>query len=132
MQRTYPQIYKSTDRLLIKPEEISVSARDFVLSAKSEPSLLNELAYPSSRDAALIPSTARSTSSVAAPLPSHLQPLLGPSLDRAKQVLSKVLPDVKKVNILEEAQYVQDEGGFEHEQMLQSARRSFKRSTPTC
>lgn len=35
VQRTYPQIYKSNDRLLIKPEHIGVTARDFVLSAKS-------------------------------------------------------------------------------------------------
>ena len=35
VQRRYPQIYKSNDRLLIEPETIEVSARDFVLSAKS-------------------------------------------------------------------------------------------------
>lgn len=68
----------------------------------------------------MVPSTARSTSSVAAPLPDHLKPLLQSSLDSAKEALSKVLPDVHKVNILEEAEFVQPEGGFEHEQMLQS------------
>lgn len=36
VQRSYPQIYKSTDRLLIKPENIKVTARDFVVSQKSE------------------------------------------------------------------------------------------------
>lgn len=36
VQRRYPQIYKSTERLLIKPETIQVSARDFMLSAQSE------------------------------------------------------------------------------------------------
>lgn len=35
VQRKYPQIYKTTDRLLIKPEEIDVVARDFIISAKS-------------------------------------------------------------------------------------------------
>lgn len=35
VQRTYPQIYKTNDRLLIKPEEISVTARDFVISQQS-------------------------------------------------------------------------------------------------
>jgi SpoVK/Ycf46/Vps4 family AAA+-type ATPase len=35
VQRRYPQIYKTSDRLLIDPESINVSARDFVLSAKS-------------------------------------------------------------------------------------------------
>lgn len=36
VQRTYPQIYKTNDRLLIKPETIEVTARDFVISQKSE------------------------------------------------------------------------------------------------
>lgn len=36
VQRTYPQIYKTNDRLLIKPETIDVTARDFVVSQKSE------------------------------------------------------------------------------------------------
>lgn len=36
IQRKYPQIYKTTDRLAIKPEEIDVIARDFIISAKSK------------------------------------------------------------------------------------------------
>lgn len=39
VQRTYPQIYKTNDRLLIKPEEISVTARDFVISQQSASTL---------------------------------------------------------------------------------------------
>jgi SpoVK/Ycf46/Vps4 family AAA+-type ATPase len=35
VQRRYPQIYKSKERLLINPESIDVTARDFVISAKS-------------------------------------------------------------------------------------------------
>ena len=37
MQRAYPQIYKSNDRLLIQPESIDVQARDFVVAAKRAP-----------------------------------------------------------------------------------------------
>ncbi|GAA5891142.1 hypothetical protein JCM6882_006438 [Rhodosporidiobolus microsporus] len=103
VQRTYPQIYKTNDRLLIKPETIGVTARDFVLSQKN-----------------LIPSTARSTSSSAAPLPPQLVPLLQQGLDNAKTALAKVLPEVKKVSVLEEAEYVDEGGGFEKEQMLQA------------
>lgn len=40
VQRRYPQIYKSNDRLLLKPETINVELRDFMISVKS--------AYPSS------------------------------------------------------------------------------------
>ena len=35
VQRRYPQIYKSNDRLLLKPESIEVELRDFMLSVKS-------------------------------------------------------------------------------------------------
>ena len=35
VQRKYPQIYKRPERLVIKPEEIHVVARDFIISAKS-------------------------------------------------------------------------------------------------
>ena len=38
VQRRYPQIYKSTDRLLLKPESINVELRDFMISIKSESS----------------------------------------------------------------------------------------------
>lgn len=35
IQRRYPQIYKSDDRLLLNPETIGVQARDFMISVKS-------------------------------------------------------------------------------------------------
>lgn len=35
VQRRYPQIYRSNDRLLLKPETIGVQARDFMISVKS-------------------------------------------------------------------------------------------------
>ncbi len=36
VQRTYPQIYKTNDKLLIKPETIGATARDFTLAQKSK------------------------------------------------------------------------------------------------
>jgi ATPase family AAA domain-containing protein 2 len=36
VQRRYPQIYKSNDRLLLKPESIEVGLRDFMISIKSQ------------------------------------------------------------------------------------------------
>jgi hypothetical protein len=35
IQRRYPQIYKTNDRLLLEPESISVQAKDFMISIKS-------------------------------------------------------------------------------------------------
>ncbi|GAA5878836.1 hypothetical protein JCM1840_000730 [Sporobolomyces johnsonii] len=103
VQRTYPQIYKTNDRLLIKPETIEVTARDFVISQKN-----------------MIPSSHRSTSSAAAALPPQLVPLLTDSFENAKAALAKVLPEVKRPNILEEAEWVDENGGFEKEKMLQA------------
>ena len=41
VQRRYPQIYKSSDRLLIQPESIDVKARDFVIATKRAPTHLS-------------------------------------------------------------------------------------------
>ncbi|EGO27068.1 hypothetical protein SERLADRAFT_381230 [Serpula lacrymans var. lacrymans S7.9] len=35
IQRRYPQIYQSSDRLLLKPETIGINLRDFMISVKS-------------------------------------------------------------------------------------------------
>ncbi|KAF9449012.1 AAA-domain-containing protein [Macrolepiota fuliginosa MF-IS2] len=93
VQRRYPQIYKSTERLLLKPETINVQLRDFMISIKK-----------------LVPSSARSSSSSATPLPQQFVPLLGDTLEKVKSVISKVLPLEKKLSALEEAEF-EDEGG---------------------
>ena len=36
VQRRYPQIYKSNDRLLLKPEAIEVELRDFMISVNDK------------------------------------------------------------------------------------------------
>ncbi|KAI5120735.1 hypothetical protein M0805_006441 [Coniferiporia weirii] len=104
VQRRYPQIYKSSDRLLLKPETIGVQARDFMISVKK-----------------LVPSSARSTASSATPLPSQLVPLLEDMLQHTKQVIEKVLPLGKKRTALEEAEYEDegDEGALEREILMQ-------------
>ncbi|GAA96394.1 hypothetical protein E5Q_03061 [Mixia osmundae IAM 14324] len=104
VQRKYPQIYKTPQRLMIKPETIEISARDFVIAAER-----------------LVPSTARSNASPAAALPPHLACLLGPAFEAAKSALAGVLPARKKLNILEEAEYEDlNDAGFETEKFMQS------------
>ncbi|KAH9061999.1 AAA-domain-containing protein [Lactarius vividus] len=105
VQRRYPQIYKSNDRLLLKPETIEVKLRDFMISVKK-----------------LVPSSARSSSSVASPLPTQLVPLLSETLDRVKGVIDKALPVGKKRTALEDAEWEEEgeDGGLERELMLQS------------
>ncbi|OJT10605.1 hypothetical protein TRAPUB_12904 [Trametes pubescens] len=105
VQRRYPQIYKSNERLTLKPETIEAELRDFMISIKK-----------------LVPSSARSVSSTASPLPTQLVPLLQEPLDKIKEVINKVLPVSKKRTALEEAEW-EDEGSenaLEREIMLQS------------
>ncbi|KAI6008469.1 hypothetical protein EDC04DRAFT_3095303, partial [Pisolithus marmoratus] len=96
IQRRYPQIYQSNDRLLLKPETIGVSLRDFMIAIPK-----------------LVPSSARSTSTSASPLPAHLMPLLGDALERVKSAIDRVLPvSKKKRSALEEAEW-EDRNGEE-------------------
>jgi ATPase family AAA domain-containing protein 2 len=72
----------------------------------------------------LIPSSARSTASVAAPLPAQLAPLLRAKLERVKDLLTRILPTSKQRNALEEAEWEtgeSDDVGFEREMRLQGA-----------
>ncbi|KIY64424.1 AAA-domain-containing protein [Cylindrobasidium torrendii FP15055 ss-10] len=92
VQRKYPQIYKTNDRLLLKPDSIAVGLRDFMISVKK-----------------LVPSSARSSSSVATPLPPQFEPLLAESLEKAKTVLQRVLPMEKRLTALEEAEFEDDD-----------------------
>ncbi|KAL4075483.1 AAA-domain-containing protein [Scleroderma citrinum] len=105
IQRRYPQIYASNDRLLINPETIGVTLRDFMISIQK-----------------LVPSSARSTATAASPLPSQLVPLLGETFDQVKGALVKALPARQKRTVLEEAQWEEDneEGALEREMLMQS------------
>ena len=73
--------------------------------------------------AELVPSSARSVSSAASPLPTQLVPLLQEPLDKIKEVVGKVLPLSKKRSALEEAEWEDvggSEGALERELMMQS------------
>jgi ATP-dependent 26S proteasome regulatory subunit len=107
MQRTYPQIYKSVDKLKVDPNKIVVTARDFMMSLKK-----------------ITPSSERSSASSAAPLPDHIKPLLSKPLEAIKDRLKGIFPEVKRLSPLEEAEYedhiMDAEEGFEREKMMQS------------
>jgi len=107
MQRTYPQIYKSLDKLKVDPKSVVVTARDFMISLKK-----------------ITPSSERSTASSASPLPDHVQPLLSKQLERIKECLKGIFPEFKRLTALEEAEYEDDitdpEEGFEREMMMES------------
>lgn len=98
IQRRYPQIYSSKDKLLIDPSTIHVTARDFMKSIDK-----------------IVPSSARSTASNAAPLPPHVEPLLNETLQELEAKVDNFIPRKKKITPLEEAlleDFDDKDGGF--------------------
>ncbi|KAL8991109.1 MAG: hypothetical protein Q9177_000397 [Variospora cf. flavescens] len=109
VQRRYPQIYKSNEKLQIDATSIKVMAKDFMISVKK-----------------LVPSSERSTSSVAAPLPTNIAPLLRQPLAEIENVVNEILPQKKRLTALEEAEFedAEDDKGMRMERMQQEFERS--------
>ncbi|KAK7680984.1 hypothetical protein QCA50_016037 [Cerrena zonata] len=114
IQRKYPQIYQTNDKLKVDPTKVRVLAKDFMLAIDK-----------------IIPSSARSTSSGSAPLPDHLKPLLEKTFNEATDKLENLLPNSisigkkKKVTALEEASYLDPtakdaDGGFSKQELLKN------------
>jgi SpoVK/Ycf46/Vps4 family AAA+-type ATPase len=106
IQRKYPQIYASNDKLKIDPSTITVSARDFMKAVDK-----------------IIPSSTRSTSSGSAPIPDHLVSILERPLQSVTLKLDKLIPRVKKLTTLEEAQFEDptendNDGGFAKQEFI--------------
>ncbi|RDW27639.1 hypothetical protein B0I72DRAFT_98780 [Yarrowia lipolytica] len=98
IQRTYPQIYSSHAKLTIDPATINVRAADILLAVDK-----------------IVPSSARSSSSGATPLPPTVAPLLQNTVDELKDRLDSIVPRKKKLTALEEAlfeEFPDEDGGF--------------------
>lgn len=118
IQRKYPQIYRSSDKLQVDPSKVKVIAKDFMRAIDK-----------------IVPSSARSTSTGSSPLPERLQPLLQGALDQIVSKLDALLPDSvsigrrKKLTNLEEAMYLDptihdEDGGFSKQELLKSLENS--------
>lgn len=114
IQRKYPQIYLSTEKLVVDPSKVKVVAKDFMRAIDK-----------------IVPSSARSASTSSSPLSERLQPLLQDPLDKIVAKLNDLLPDSvgiagnKRLTNLEEAMYldptVKDEdGGFAKHELLKT------------
>ena len=114
IQRKYPQIYKTNDKLEVDPSKIKVVAKDFMQAIEK-----------------IVPSSARSTSSGSAPLPNHLKPLLEIPLAEITDKLNDLLPNSisvgnkKKLTTLDEAMYLDptvkdSDGGFSKQELLKN------------
>ena len=75
----------------------------------------------------LVPSSARSSSSAATPLPTQFVPVLSDALEKVKEVIQQVLPLEKKLSALEEAEFEDDDGeeGALDREMLSQGMDSF-------
>jgi SpoVK/Ycf46/Vps4 family AAA+-type ATPase len=110
IQRTYPQIYSSNDKLKVDADKIKVTAKDFMLSVKK-----------------MIPSSERSTSSGASPLPKAVEPLLRDQLKTIENIVDGLIPIKKKTTALQEAMYEQyedEDHGFGRETLQQEFEKS--------
>ena len=110
IQRTYPQIYSSKEKLIVDPDKISIHATDFIISIKK-----------------LIPSSERSTVSAAIPLPKAIEPLLRSQFKAIVKSIDEILPRKKKITALEEAMFEQPKDtdhGFGREALQQEFERS--------
>ncbi|KAK4230829.1 putative ATPase family AAA domain-containing protein [Podospora fimiseda] len=110
IQRTYPQIYSSKEKLVVDPDKITIHASDFMISVKK-----------------MIPSSERSTTSAAVPLPRTIEPLLRSQYDAIITMLDSIFPRHKKMTALEEAMYEPYEDadhGFGREAMHSEFERS--------
>ncbi|KFY56008.1 hypothetical protein V497_06560 [Pseudogymnoascus sp. VKM F-4516 (FW-969)] len=105
IQRTYPQIYSSNEKLIVDPDKIKITAKDFMLSIKK-----------------MVPSSERATSSGTAPLPKAVEPLLRDQLKSIENLLDGLIPIKKKTTALQEAlyeQYEDEDKGFGRETLAQ-------------
>lgn len=110
IQRTYPQIYASENKLVVDPAKISIHATDFMISIKK-----------------MVPSSERSASSSAAPLPKAVVPLLRDQFAAIEETVKAILPIKPKITALEEAMfepYEDSDHGFGRENLQQDFERS--------
>ncbi|KAI1768661.1 AAA-domain-containing protein [Hypoxylon sp. FL1150] len=109
IQRTYPQVYLSKEKLVVDPDKITIHMTDFMLSKNK-----------------IIPSSERSSTSGAGPFPKPVEPLLRDQFKTITGVLDSVLPRKKKVTALDEAMfepYDDDDFGFGREALQQEFHR---------
>lgn len=109
VQRSYPQIYSSDQKLLIDPESIRITAKDFLISI-----------------AQMVPSSERSTTSGASPLPDHVRPLLNGNLQMLQRMVAEILPYNAPRTALQEAEY--EESMVDDGMQAEKFRQEFEKS----
>ena len=103
IQRSYPQIYETNDKLKIDITKIVTTPSDFTRALRK-----------------IVPNSARSTSNVSEPLPEVIKPLLEKQFDAILDRLHAILPTEKEVSLLEEAKYESLNNNFKKQQLIKN------------
>uniref|UniRef100_A0A8C2BY57 ATPase family AAA domain-containing protein 2 n=1 Tax=Cyprinus carpio TaxID=7962 RepID=A0A8C2BY57_CYPCA len=97
LRRRYPQIYASSQKLLLDVESISVSGRDFLSAMRK-----------------IVPASRRAVASPAKALTPVIEPLLSSALNKTMEMLQRLFPHVeqglKKKRVAGKKKKLEDEG----------------------
>ncbi|KAI0379680.1 AAA-domain-containing protein [Hypomontagnella monticulosa] len=105
IQRTYPQIYMSDEKLVVDPKKVKIHMTDFMISKNK-----------------MVPSSERSATAGPSPIPGPVEPLLRDQFKAITTIFDNVLPRSKKVTALDEAMfepYDDEDFGFGRESLQQ-------------
>jgi SpoVK/Ycf46/Vps4 family AAA+-type ATPase len=101
LRRKYPQIYMSSDRLLIDMDSVQVQKLDFLEAMK-----------------AITPASHRSAVVHARPLPNHLSPLLSEKMELLRELIEQIFPiSVKHFAKSEDIKKIPQNGSGSSQQM---------------
>eukprot|EP01126_Amoeba_proteus_P064557 TRINITY_DN9059_c0_g4_i2.p1 TRINITY_DN9059_c0_g4~~TRINITY_DN9059_c0_g4_i2.p1 ORF type:complete len:772 (+),score=175.82 TRINITY_DN9059_c0_g4_i2:144-2459(+) len=103
IRRTFPQIYESDDKVLVKPESLSVTMQDFLYAMKD-----------------ISPASCRTSLHHSRPLPLHLRPIMGDFLEILLRQFNKMVPTDRNEEMRETPQYDSFEDVEKVFQMMQS------------
>lgn len=91
IQRKYPQIYRSNEKLSVDPNQVKVGVKDFMMALRK-----------------IVPSSARSSGDAAQPLPDSIKPLLQFQLENITRQVKKILPEDEESHLSKDSSLIQE------------------------
>lgn len=103
IQRSFPEIYETNNKLKIDINKIKPIANDFTRALKK-----------------IIPNSSRSTSNISQPLPNYIKPLLNEQFENILKRLNEILPIEKEITLLEESKFENLNNNFQIQQFVKN------------
>ncbi|GAV53817.1 hypothetical protein ZYGR_0AK03190 [Zygosaccharomyces rouxii] len=91
IQRKYPQIYRSNEKLVVDPNQVKVGVKDFMMALRK-----------------IVPSSARSSGDAAQPLPDSIKPLLQLQFENITRQVKRILPEDEESNLSKDSSLIQE------------------------